>query len=403
MALALLASKRRPAPYVAPGGLSIVLWQRIEEAESVWHALASTVESPGQDFGFIKLWIETQGIDEDDCVFVAAFDDNAPVALMPLWRRRQTGVRVLGWFPGSHVGCNAPLVDAARLAEMTPAARRKLWARMLRIVSGADLVSLRSVPKLEVNGVDIFAELGRMVETDTLHRASFVSFEDADRVQRNKSRRKHDRQQGERLAAMGQLEFDALDNGPEAEKIIEVMFRQRAARFREMGVADPFADLTIRSFYRATARAGSGVAVKLHVLKLKGDVVAVRYNIVHGDRLFCLISSMSEEPALRPGSPGKQCLLRVMQTVFAEGYRVFDMGEGVTDEKRHWCNVQVPVRHHYVPITTLGAVAAAAQRGAHVVKAQIKANPKLLAMAKRLRGAANGASEDSAPSRAAED
>ena len=203
MALALTAGKRRPAPYLAPGGLSVVLWRRIEEAESVWQALASTVESPGQDFGFIKLWIETQGIDEDDCVFVAAFDDNAPVALMPLWRHRQAGVRVLGWFPGSHVGCNAPLVDAARLAEMTPAARRKLWARMLSIVSSADVVSLRSVPKLEVNGVDVFAELGRMVETDMVHRASFVSFEDADRVQRNKSRRKHDRQQGERCRRWG--------------------------------------------------------------------------------------------------------------------------------------------------------------------------------------------------------
>src|SRR5690348_16828888 len=99
MAFALLAGKRRPAPFIAPGGLSVVLWRRIEEAESVWRALAATAESPGQDFGFIKLWIEAHGIDEEDCVFVAAFDDNAPVALMPLWRHRQAGARVLGWFP----------------------------------------------------------------------------------------------------------------------------------------------------------------------------------------------------------------------------------------------------------------------------------------------------------------
>jgi CelD/BcsL family acetyltransferase involved in cellulose biosynthesis len=145
------------------------------------------------------------------------------------------------------------------------------------------------------------------------------------------------------------------------------------------------------------------VGIKLHVLKLKGDIVAVRYNIVHGDRLFCLISSMSEDPALRPGSPGKQCLLRVMQTVFAEGYRVFDMGEGLTDEKRHWCNVQIPVRHHYLPITAIGAVAAAAQRGAHVVKARIKANPTLLAAAKRLRARMTGGRESDDSSEAAAD
>ncbi len=112
----------------------------------------------------------------------------------------------------------------------------------------------------------------------------------------------------------------------------------------------------------------------------------MRYNIVHGDRLFCLISSMSEDSALRPGSPGKQCLLRVMQTMFDEGFRVFDMGEGETDEKRHWCNVRIPVRHHYVPITRRGALAMAAHRALHQARAQIKSDPRLLELAKRARG-----------------
>jgi CelD/BcsL family acetyltransferase involved in cellulose biosynthesis len=107
---------------------------------------------------------------------------------------------------------------------------------------------------------------------------------------------------------------------------------------------------------------------------------------MHGDRLFCLISSMSEDPALRPGSPGKQCLLRVMQTMFAEGFTTFDMGEGFTDEKRHWCNEQVPVRHHYVPVTRRGALAASLHRSAHAAKARIKSDPRLLEMAKRARG-----------------
>jgi CelD/BcsL family acetyltransferase involved in cellulose biosynthesis len=391
IAAELLAPERRRAPAVGLGGLSVVLWQRIEQAESVWRALAgATVESPGQDFGFIKLWIEAVGIPEDDCVFVAAFDDNSPVALFPLHRRRQGGVRSLGWFPGSHVGCNAPLVDGARVAEMTPDARRRLWRRMFRIVSGADLIALRSVPKLEIDGVDIFAELGELLEADTLHRASFVSFEEADRTQRNKSRRKHDRQQGDKLAALGAIEFDELDNGAHAQALMETMFQQRAARFHQMGVADPFAAPKIRAFYDATVRHGSGVRVKLHVLRLKGEVVATRYNIIQGDRMFCLISSMSEDERLRPGSPGKQCLLRVMQTVFAEGYRIFDMGEGLTDEKRHWCNVQIPVRNHYLPLTAMGRLSAVAHRAGHQLKHRVKSDPRLLAMAKWVRGRMQG-------------
>src|SRR5689334_1287855 len=182
----LFAPERPQAPGASLGGLSVVLWRRIDEAASVWSALASTIESPGQDFGFVKLWIESLGIPEEDRYFIAAFDDDAPLALLSLHRSRRGGARTLGWFPGSHVGCNAPLVDASRLADMTPDARRRLWRRMLRIVSGADLVSLRSVPKLEHRGVDIFAELGDMLDGDTLYRAAFVSFEEADRTQRSK-------------------------------------------------------------------------------------------------------------------------------------------------------------------------------------------------------------------------
>jgi CelD/BcsL family acetyltransferase involved in cellulose biosynthesis len=164
------------------------------------------------------------------------------------------------------------------------------------------------------------------------------------------------------------------------------MFQQRAARFRQMGVFDPFAIRMVRAFYDNTARMSSGVPVRLHVMRLNGAVVAVRYNIAHGDRLFCLISSMSDDPSIQMGSPGKQCLLRVMQTVFEAGYRTFDMGEGLTDEKRHWCNVQIPVRHHYMPITRRGAFAAQAHRGIHTLRRRIKNDERLLGWAKSLRG-----------------
>jgi CelD/BcsL family acetyltransferase involved in cellulose biosynthesis len=95
---------------------------------------------------------------------------------------------------------------------------------------------------------------------------------------------------------------------------------------------------------------------------------------------------MSDDPSIQNGSPGKQCLLRVMQTVFDEGYRVFDMGEGLTDEKRHWCNQQIPVRHHYMPITRRGSIAAQVHQGWHRMRTRIKNDEKMFAWAKGLRG-----------------
>ena len=364
----------------------ITATHRLPDVEGVWRALtAGAIESPGQSIDFIRLWISALGIAERDQYYVVAHLDDVPIALVPLQRRWDKGVRVLSWFPGPHVGCNAPIVDVARVQALSSEERRRLWIKLLRSFRGADVVYMKAVPQLIVDGIDVFAEMGQILESDILYRAAFESFAEADRTQRNKSRRKHDRQQGDRLNAMGEVSFEAFGNGPEAVGILETMFYQRAARFRDMGVLDPFAIPAIRAFYDSTAETNSSVPVKLHVLRLDGEIVAVRYNIEHGDRLFCLISSMSDDPAIRNGSPGKQCLLRVMQTVFAEGYRVFDMGEGLTDEKRHWCNLHIPVRHHYMPITRRGALAAQAHRSWHRMRSRIKNDEKLFAHAKGLR------------------
>ncbi len=385
----LLDSANEPASLTAAPGsriFRITATHRMSDVEAVWRALtAGTIESPGQSIDFIRLWVEALRIPERDQFYVVAHLDDAPIALVPLQRRWDSGARVLSWFPGPHVGCNAPIVDVARLQSLSPDERRRLWIKLLRSIAGAEVVYMNSVPQLIVDGIDLFAEMGQVLGADTLYRADFESFEDADKTQRNKSRRKHDRQQGDRLAAMGEVAFEEIGNGSEALALLETMFQQRAARFRQMGVFDPFAIPMVRSFYDNTVREESGTPVKLHVLRLNGDVVAVRYNIVHGDRLFCLISSMSDDPAIQSGSPGKQCLLRVMQTVFDAGYRTFDMGEGLTDEKRHWCNVQIPVRHHYMPITRRGAFAAQAHRGLHTLRRRIKNDERLLGWAKSLR------------------
>jgi CelD/BcsL family acetyltransferase involved in cellulose biosynthesis len=358
---------------------------RLAEIEPLWRSLeAAGIESPGQSFDFTRLWTQTQSIAEADQFYFVGEIAGAPVALLPLHRKSVKGVRQLAWFPGTHVGCNAPLVDRQRLAAIAPAQRRALWQAMLGQVSGADLVYLKSVPQLEVDGVDLFAELGTVLVAETLYRAQFDSWEQANTTQRSKSRRKHDRQQGEKLEAMGEVSFEEI-SGPAAVPVLDIMFRQRAARFVEMGVNDPFCAAQIRSFYDASVAPGSAVDVRLHVLRLNGDVVAVRFNIAHGDRLFCLISSMSTDPAIQPGSPGKQCLLRVMQTVFDAGYRTFDMGSGFTDEKRHWCNVQIPVRQHYVPLTPVGTAAAAAHRLWLSSRKRIKENKQLLGFIKSVR------------------
>jgi len=371
---------------VVRADIAVAVTSQIEDVEDIWRALsARSIESPGQSYDFIRLWVAHRNVPQADQRYVVGRIDGEVVALLPLHRKRVHGLSVLTWFPGANAGCYAPIADYDRLAALGADGRCRLWTAMTKALSGADVVYLRSIP-VEVGGHDgLFDELGATLAVETLYRSQYASWEECDRLQRSKSRRKHDRQQGDRLAAMGEIAFAELRNGDDAGYAIDIMFRQRSARFKAMGIRDTFVHDRLIDFYHNAARAGSGVDVRLHVLRLNGDIVAVRYNVVHNDRMFCLISSMSDDPAIQNGSPGKQCLLRVMQTVFDDGMSVFDMGSGFTDEKRHWCNVQVPLRQHYFGLTPLGAVIVKAHRLFQKTRAAIKANPQLKAALRGIR------------------
>lgn len=351
---------------------------RIEDVEAIWRGLTTErIESPGQSYDFIRLWIADRKIAPHDQRYVVAELKGEPIALLPLRRRRMNGLQVYTWFPSSHVGCYAPISDYAALERLGPEGRRALWQAMITQLEGADAVYLRSIPTEIAGYHGLFDELGDALAVDVLYRAEFTSWEQCDQIQRSRSRRKHDRQQGDRLAALGEIGFELVTDPVAGAEAIGIMFRQRSARFRAQGIRDIFVCDDLVGFYHRAMQPGSGVDVRLHVLRLEGEIVAVRYNIVHADRMFCLISSMSDDPRIQIGSPGKQCLLRVMQSVFDQGYTMFDMGSGFTDEKRHWCNVQTPLRQHYIGITRKGRAAVGLHRNFQRLRAWAKAHPTI--------------------------
>lgn len=365
---------------VLRGEINVRVTRRIEDVEQVWRTLsAGEIESPGQSYDFIRLWVQQRRIPLDDQRYVVGEVDGHPVALLPLHRKRVRGVPVFTWFPGANVGGYVPVADHARLDALGVLGRGALWRAMTSQLTGADLVYLRSVPTELGHYSGLFDELGQSIHVETLYRAEFSSWDECDRLQRSRSRRKHDRQQADRLAALGQVHFEAVTDPKIARDAVTIMFQQRSARFRAQGIRDVFVVDNLIGFYEAAMRPQSGVDVRLHVLRLDGVIVAVRYNVVHGSRMFCLISSMSDDPKIQAGSPGKQCLLHVMQSVFDAGYTVFDMGSGFTDEKRHWCNTQIPLRQHYIGLNYRGIAILAAHRSFQRLRAWAKGNAAIKA------------------------
>ncbi len=370
-----------PQASPAAQAISVAVYHEVAQVDSIWRRLsAGGIESPGQNYDFIRLWVADRRIDKNAQFYVVGSINGEPVALLPLQRKWVHGVRVFTWFPGPQAGCYAPVADYDLLARLDPAELAAFWQAMTTPLKGADLVYLRTVPGEIAGHRGLFDRLGSNLPVETLYRAQFSSWEQCDSEQRSRSRRKHDRQQGDRLAALGEVGFEQVNDLQEARRAVDVMFAQRSARFRQQGIRDAFVADDLIGFYQAALEPGSGIDVRLHVLRLDGEIVAVRYNVVHGDRMFCLISSMAICERIQSGSPGKQCLLRVMQTVFDQGIAVFDMGCGHTDEKRHWCNVQVPLHQHYVALTPLGALIGAGHRGYLRLRVWAKANDRVKAL-----------------------
>ncbi len=360
----------------------------VAEVERAWRKLEGRgIQSPGQSLDFTRAWIRRFDIPEERQLYVTGVANGKVVALMPLWRTRMLGADVLTWFAGSHVGCNAPLIDREELAILGSKGRKKLWQRMGRAMFGADLAYLPAMPRLD--GDCLFDELGMSAPEEYLYRAEFEDWQECERVQRTKSRRKHDKQQITKLRALGEVEFREFGPGKEALELIEEMFAQKAYRFEQLGIKDPFADKKTREFYKDMFRKNSELGSRLQTLNLDGKMIAARYNLFHGDRFFVLITSMSEQEKIRPGSPGKQSTLFSICSVFESGFRVYDIGAGYSDEKKRWCNRKYPLDTRYFALTKKGMMVA----GMHMFKVRmrrmIKENETMFSLFKTMRAAFN--------------
>ncbi len=376
-------------------GCSAAATQDISQVEAAWRVLEkSGIDSPGQSLDFTKAWIKRFKIPQEDQLYITGEARGKIVALLPLKRKTRMGAKVLTWFSGAHVGCNAPLIDHDAFAQLSTEECAQVWQRMRRAMVGADLVCLHSIPALA--GGDYFSGLGKSIEVETLYRSEFEDWEACQSTQRTRSRKKHDKQQGAKLRAMGEVSFEELSaTDPKADNALDVMFEQKSLRFKQWGIEDPFGDPEVRAFYRDIFHNDTGLSGKLHVLSLDGEVIAVRYNLAHGDKMFALISSMSERENLRPGSPGKQNILRAMQSIFEAGYTVCDMGAGFSDEKRHWCNTTIPLSTHYMALSTKGSLIAKLHRFKYRARKFIKQNDRLFGIFKSARSVARGRSNKS--------
>ena len=139
-------------------GASASATRKIADVETVWLKLEkSGIESPGQSLDFTKAWISRFNVPVEEQLYITGEAHGKVVVLLPLMQVKRAGAKILTWFGGTHVGCNAPLIDHDAFAKLSARECDQIWHEMRRVMIGADLVCLHSIPA--IGGVNYFPVL----------------------------------------------------------------------------------------------------------------------------------------------------------------------------------------------------------------------------------------------------
>ncbi len=358
----------------------------LAKAEDEWRALAARSEaaSPYQAYDWLRAHAEAMAARQESVALFLRDASGQAIAGLALAMETKRGLRVAEALGGTQANLQLPL--AARDAPLSPADWHEAF-RQAAFAAGIDLFLLRNVAMAGHAGAKILSQAGPAIPGERVHGIDLDA--DAEAVIRrilSKDSRKKLRQKAQKLAALGPV---ALMNGDTPEHItliLDAFFAQKAARFRELGIPDPFASLEVRDFLRraCTPLPGSVPAVTVLALQAGERIVAVLGGATDGHRFSGMFLSFDADPEVARHSPGEQLVLAAIQDACARGLSVFDLGAGEARYKTMFCEWQVPLVDLAIGISLKGRLAAALIRTGLRAKGRIKATPWLAGWARRM-------------------
>jgi CelD/BcsL family acetyltransferase involved in cellulose biosynthesis len=165
------------------------------------------------------------------------------------------------------------------------------------------------------------------------------------------------------------VDMNPVADEAELPAALEDLFELHRRRWNKRWLPGVFSSATVRSFHVAAARRLLAKGrLRLHVLKLDGDVQAVLYAFAHHDRTCYYQGGF--EPEFARYSLGTVLIASAIRQAISEGYETFDFLRGNEEYKGRWT-----LGAHHVNIRRLvcrsGAALAAADR-IHAVENRIE-------------------------------
>jgi CelD/BcsL family acetyltransferase involved in cellulose biosynthesis len=311
-----------------------------KQAAARWNDIS--LSTPFQDPRWLDAWYAAFASFDSVEPLIAVVSDAVTceqVALLPLVRRVQNGIRIVEFADLNLTDYNAPMLTAA--APRDAMAARVLWrdlkAALKRLPGGADLIRLRKMPAdldgrpnplALLDGANPSPLNGNVVTTGDDFDAYRYSLERTVRKELERSWRVFTR---DPAAA-----FRIVTDQNEALHVLSTMEIQQSARMQHLGLNFILNSETCAAFYRNLVGENlrSGYAV-LSALTVGEEVVATLLGIRNGSRYVMVrISNAGEKWS--NCSPGRLIIERTMAALHKDGVRSFDFSIGNYAYKRRF-------------------------------------------------------------------
>jgi CelD/BcsL family acetyltransferase involved in cellulose biosynthesis len=355
-----------------------------------WDMLAAQgVASPYQS----RLWVEGfmahAGQAGDEHVLITIRDGGgALTGLFPLVLRRGGLGRIASFIGDKHANYHMPLIAPALAASLDTPRSHRLLREMGGLLPDLDAFCFFNQPKTWNATPAPLACLAAWAGTQAAYGLDISEGGEAAMARAmSKHARKNLRNKRRKLEEMGRISLLQARTHTQIDMLSAAFAQQKAERFADLGISDPFAAPGMMKFLRDGAE-GETPALVWHALMLDERPIAVFVGTVDAIRYSGMATSFIADPDIARYSPGEALLAELITAQAEAGRRMFDLGVGEARYKTSFCDLVEPVVETVMPMTARGyGVMAALQMKRMAKQAGIilqRRNPALARVARRL-------------------
>ncbi|MGX5733178.1 GNAT family N-acetyltransferase [Bosea thiooxidans] len=379
---------------------SIAIERDIVALEAEWRAFEETaLGTPYQAYGWVRPFVETVGAAQGLEFRYALLRDGAGalVALLPLVIARKAGVSHAAFIGDKHSNYHMGLYAPAFASKLdTEMARRML--QEVGAAIGLDALIFLNQPCSWQGIANPAALIAAGPSPSRAYKLALLPGDGEATLKRSMSShaRKKLKNKHNRFKDFGPSALVHATTPEEIECVFDAFLAQKAERFRNMGVADPFAERSVRAFLKqaATASDGHRPVVQLYALELGGTCVATYIGAVQGGRFSGMATSFDLSSPTARTSPGEILLSELIRLQSREGLTVFDLGVGEARYKTSFCDDHDDLVDTFLPLTLKGRLFTTMARARRALKRRIKSSPKALKLAQIVAGRLRGKSPE---------